>query len=133
MASKEIEDSFKARLAAVLQDLSTNGTKDKEAMLMLGSLASNLVDSAEVKNWIDLKASIDEKGFEAMLNSLEKEGNKLIATGKIKAAYAIQAIGTSLVANKMKDKDTATGRDLLDSLIEQAIINFKNQPAKTIN
>ena len=45
------EQEFKQRFVAVLKDLQQNGSKDKEAMWLLGSLASDLADDLKVADW----------------------------------------------------------------------------------
>jgi hypothetical protein len=133
MDKKEIEEGFKAQLAAVLKDLNENGTKDKDAMFLIGSLAGQLISSAKAKTWQNLKASMSVSGFKATLNSLQEQGQKLEKAGNIKAAYAVQAIGVSLVANTMKDPDTAKGSKLLDALIAQAVIFYNKETIKRNN
>ncbi len=130
MDRKEIEAGFKSRLAQVLKDLNENGIKDKEAMWLIGSLAGKIISDAKSKNWVELKSSISQSGFSAMLNELQNQGQKMQEAGNIKAAYAVQAIGTSLVANTMKDKDTKEGGKLLDILIDQSVIFYNSEKSK---
>ncbi len=125
MNNEEIEKNFKAQLASVLRNLKDAGIKDKQAMLLIGSLAGNLINKAKVDNWTDLKASLSKKAFLGLIDEMQQQGLELQEKGNVKAAYAIQAIGVSLIANTMQDPDTKKGKEFLDTLINHAYLSTK--------
>ena len=129
----KIEMGFKSQLATVLKNLDSHGTKDREAMWLIGSLASSLVDNGRATSWPNLKSRISESGFKAMLHSLQQQGAKFQTEKETKKAYAVQAIAISLVADSMKDPETKTGGKLLDEMIDQAIWFFKQSNKNKIN
>lgn len=133
MTELSIEDGFKSQLATVLKNLDSHGTKDREAMWLIGSLAASLVDSGEATSWPDLKSRISESGFKAMLHSLQQQGAKFQIEKEARKAYAVQAIAISLVADSMKDPETKTGGKLLDEMIDQAIWFFKESNKNKMN
>ena len=56
MATKEEE--FKVRFAAIMADIGETGRKDSEAMLLIGSLASTMIDAVGRKSWKQSLGSI---------------------------------------------------------------------------
>ncbi len=131
ISHEQYEKNVKSVLITVLKDLSENGAKDPEAMWLIGSLATKLITDAKAKDWLELKARISPKGYDVTLGELQKQGHDLQVKGKVKAAYAMQAIAVSLAAQRMNDKDTKKGNELLNQLISDAISYFNNVNAKS--
>lgn len=125
MADKTEE--FKQRLAAVLEDLRTDGVEDGEAMYMLGSLGKQMLDAGAAPNWGALKGKMSAEAYQSLLNTMQARGNALVAEGKGKAAYALQALAISLVARTQPDPTIRQGEHLLDGVIEAAIAQFRQQ------
>ncbi|UJW86867.1 hypothetical protein [Devosia sp. SL43] len=119
------ETEFKQRLVAVLADLDSNGRDDGEAMFLLGSGAARICDMAGKPTWSTMKQAISMTDFNRLLEQCRIEGNKFVAEGQHKAAYAIQALALSLVARTQADPDIRPGEQLLDTLIDAALANFR--------
>lgn len=119
------QDQFKQRLADVVRDLSTSGRKDREAMFLLGELAHRLTSKAGTESWSTLKAGLSAADYDGLLKSFERQGNALTREGRVKPAYAIQALANSLVARTQnKDPQIAQGEILLDRAINAAIAYY---------
>ena len=119
------EAEFKQRLATVLADLDSNGRDDGEAMFLLGSGAARICDMTGKPTWSAMKQAISMADFNRLLEQCRVEGNKFMAGGQQKAAYAIQALALSLVARTQADPDIRPGEQLLDTLIDAALINYR--------
>ncbi|WP_417309946.1 hypothetical protein [Devosia sp.] len=126
MATKEEE--FKVRFAAIMADIGESGRKDSETMLMMGSLASTMIDSVERKSWKQFKSKLTEGQYSEALTGLQNGGNAAHREGKTKTAYVAQALGASLVASKQHDKDIKEWVKTLDDLIERAITVYRTVP-----
>jgi hypothetical protein len=124
------EAEFKQRLAAVLADLNANGKDDGEAMFLLGSGAARICDMTSQPSWVAMKQAISMTDFNRLLEQCRVEGNKFVAEGQNKAAYAIQALALSLVARTQADPDIRTGEQLLDSVIDAALANVRKHAPK---
>ena len=123
------EQDFKRRFATVLQDLQRDGKDDKAAMLLLGSLASDLSRDFKANDWTQAKRSMSAAASNALLKKMQEEGSAHQAAGRSKHAYAIQALAVSLVAHtQLTDPDMRTGDRLLDDLINSAIGFYRAQP-----
>lgn len=120
-------EDFKQRLATVLDDLRTDGVDDGEAMYMLGSLGQQMLDAGAAPNWTALKGKMSAEAFQSLLNTMQVRGNALMAEGKGKAAYALQALAVSLVARTQPDPTIRQGEQLLDGVIESAIARYRQQ------
>lgn len=117
------EDEFKQRFVTVLQDLRQEGTKDGEALAMIGTLAADIARPLGQTTWSAAKASLTADGYDELLASFQRQGNALHKAGKTKQAYAIQALAVSLVARTQRsDADLAAGEKLLDNLIDHAVV-----------
>lgn len=119
------EEEFKQRFVAVLKDLQTNGKDDIEAMWLLGSLASQIIEKAKQRSWTAFKASLTRAAYDGLLRDFQKEGNALHQQGKGKPAYAIQILGISLVAKTQMDEQLRAGEALLDEMIDYTITVYR--------
>lgn len=116
------ETDFKHRFVAVLQDLNEAGTRDPEAVAMIGTLAADIARPLKAPSWSAAKEALTTEGYDELLTSFRERGNALHKEGEIKQAYAIQALALSLVAQTQRaDTDMATGEKLLDALIDAAM------------
>ncbi|MDP1729755.1 MAG: hypothetical protein Q8L54_00970 [Devosia sp.] len=123
MTTKEAE--FKQRFVAVLKDLQTNGKDDAEAMWLLGSLASLILERTQKESWPALKADISREVYDGLLNDFQSQGNALHQRGDGKKAYAIQILGISLIARTQQDAHLQAGAALLDEIIAYATLVYR--------
>ena len=121
------EAEFKQRLVVVIADLHEQGMEDGEAMFLLGSGAARVCDALKQPGWAALKQSISSHDHDRLLEQCRIEGNAFVAKGQHKAAYAIQALALSLVARTQTDPDIRPGEELLDSVIDAALANYRMQ------
>ncbi len=119
---------FQLRLTALLTDLKNDGRKDPEAMWLIGSLATRLIDSSGSRDWPSLKAGLTAESYDNMLSSFQTQGNALYKQGKPKATYAIQVLAMSLIATRMRDETIARGARLLDELIAATVKAYRAGP-----
>ncbi|MCF6344229.1 MAG: hypothetical protein L3J15_06090 [Devosiaceae bacterium] len=124
ISQAQYEKNIQATLFTVLKDLNESGSKDSEAMWLIGSLATKMIEDSKAKDWPELKLTISPKGFDLTISELQKQIIELQASGKKKAAYAMQAIAVSLTSERIKDEDTVQGNELLNQLIANAIAYF---------
>lgn len=117
------EQELKQRLVAVLSDLKENGTTgDPESFWQIGSLASTLIDAAKAPSWRQMKDGLTRADYDKLLGDLQQNGNALYQAGETRKAYAIQAIGISLVCRTQRaDPQMAKGESLLDAAIAKAV------------
>jgi hypothetical protein len=116
------ETDFKQRFVAVLQDLNEAGTRDPEAVGLIGTLAADIARPLKATSWSATKDALSPEGYDELLTSFRERGNALHKEGKIKQSYAVQALALSLVAKTQRaDRDLATGEKLLDALIDAAM------------
>ncbi|GHA16086.1 hypothetical protein GCM10007989_08880 [Devosia pacifica] len=128
MSTKELD--FKQRMKSVLQDLESRGRRDPEAMWLLGGIASGLAREFGVSNWTLAKRRISRQTYDVLIDKFQEEGNHHHREGRIKQAYAIQALALSLIAPTQPDLQVRQGGHLLDQLIDRAIL-FYRQGAKS--
>ena len=131
MATKEEE--FKQRFAAVLQDLQENGSKDQEAMWLLGSLACEIAEKSGKPGWAEFKRSMSQETYAQLLRDFEKEGNRQFQDGDRKKAYAIQVLAISLISFTQDDAEIQAGGALLDQLIDTTVLVYRNNREATAN
>lgn len=130
MASKEEE--FKTRFVELLTDLHAQGRNDRQAMWLVGSVATNMLDQAEIDKWGDFKRALSQISFDQLLATLQAQGNEIANQGKEKLVYAIQALAVSLVARTQTAPEVVAGDPLLDQLIDAAVKGYRqtqSQPA----
>ncbi len=132
MASKE--QDFKQRFVGLLSDLHVSGRNDREAMWLVGSLASNLLNEAKAESWASLKRTLSPEGFSQLLATFQTQGNAIAAEGQQTAVYAIQVLAVSLVARTQSTPEVVAGQPLLDDVIDAAVRNYRQHqksPATT--
>ena len=130
MTTKEAE--FKQRFVAVLKDLQANGKDDIEAMWLLGSLATQIIEKAQQRSWTAFKASLTREAYDGLLRDFQKEGNALHQQGQGKPAYAIQILGISLIAKTQLDEQMRMGERLLDEIVDYTVTIYrKNRHLET--
>lgn len=124
MARKE--DELKSRLAAVLRDLQSDAPADPEALFMIGSLAATLVDKAKARSWSSFKEKLTTAEYDGLLRDFQAQGKKLYDSGEGKKAYAMQALGLSIVCRTQRaDFQMREGEALLDRLISGAVAGYR--------
>lgn len=127
------EQDFKIRFIAMMQDLQQAGGKDKQAMYLLGSLASDLANDFKQTTWTGAKSVMDGKAYSSLLASFEKEGNEHHQAGRTKHAYAIQALAMSLIVRTQTDPDLKAGEAVLDRLIDIAAGLYRQSQKASTN
>ncbi|GLQ53529.1 hypothetical protein [Devosia nitrariae] len=126
------EDDFKTGLAAVVDDLHKAGTKDAEAMLLLGRLASDLSGQIKASNWSQAKKRMSRADYNTLLESFREGGNTHVQEGRIKQAYAVQALAMSLIAPTYTSPEIKQGGQLLDELIDRTIVFYRRSRKKGV-
>lgn len=124
------EDDFRMRLVAVVKDLHEAGTKDAEAMLLLGRLASELSGQIKALNWSQAKKRMTRADYNTLLESFREGGTTHYREGRIKQAYAVQALAMSLIAPTQSSPEVREGSRLLDELIDRAIVFYRRSRKK---
>jgi hypothetical protein len=128
------EEDFKQRFAAVLKDLQENGSKDNEAMWLLGSLASDLAGNFKAKDWSSIKRGMHAQSYDTLLRTFESQGNEHHREGRDKHAYAIQVLAVSLIARTQgADPQMAAGEALLDQIIDYTVAVYRREKAARTN
>lgn len=128
------EQKFKQRFAAVLKDLQENGSKDNEAMWLLGSLAADLSDDLKAVNWSAAKRGMQPQTYDTLLRTFESQGNEHHREGRGKHAYAIQTLAISLIARTQgADPQMAAGEALLDQIIDYTVAVYRREKAAKAN
>lgn len=124
MARKEEE--LKNRLVAVLRDLQSDAKEDPEALFLIGSLASTLMEKAKAKSWPAFKDALTTAEYDFLLRDFQKQGKAQLDAGEGKKAYAMQALGLSLVCKTQRnDFQMREGEALLDRIIGGAAATFR--------
>ena len=128
------EQDFKIRFAETLQDLNHNGIKDKEAMWLLGSLGADIADGFNQSTWSGMKTAISKADYDMLLQNFISQGNEHHKAGNTKAAYAIQALATSLIVGTQRtDPDMVTGEQLIDMFIDHMVATYRKAKIDTAN
>ncbi len=128
------QSQFKDRFNQVLKDLQEEGINDPEAMFLLGSLAADLAGNLNRTTWSGAKAAMGAETYRMLLKTCETQGNEHLAEGRVKHAYAVQALAVSLVARTQHfDPDMKTLDGFLDHLIDTAIAVYRDQPQRAVN
>ena len=128
------EQDFKNRFAEVLKDLQQNGSKDNEAMWLLGSLAASLADDLKSPDWSSAKRSMAAKTYDTLLHTFQSQGNEHHRDGRIKHAYAIQVLAVSLIARSQGgDPQIAAGEALLDQIVDYTVAVYRRETAASAN
>lgn len=125
MADDRINE-LKQRLAAVLSDLMTDGGKDPETMYLIGSLTHEIIGKVKARTWGEFKQTMSAATYDQLLKDFQDVGNRLHQSGETKRAYAMQALGISLVCSTQRaDPMLADGEKLIDAVIEGAVKMYK--------
>lgn len=128
------EQDFKQRFVAVLKDLQENGSKDNEAMWLLGSLASDLADDLKAADWSAAKRAMHAQTYDTLLRTFEAQGNEHHRDGRDKHAYAIQVLAVSLIARTQgADPQMAAGEALLDQIVDYTVAVYRREKAARAN
>jgi hypothetical protein len=128
------EEDFKQRFVAVLKDLQENGSKDNQAMWLLGSLASDLADNFKAKDWSSAKRGMHAQSYDTLLRTFEAQGNEHHREGRDKHAYAIQVLAVSLIARTQgADPQMAAGEALLDQIVDYTVAVYRREKAARTN
>jgi len=123
------EQDFKERLVAVMRDLKDNGSQDPEAIWLIGSLATRLIDLYKLKGWRAFKQQLSPAAYDRLLKDFEEQGNGFHQQGKAKAAYAIQLLAVSVVCRTQRDAEIREGEALLDAMIESTVVAYRKASA----
>jgi len=128
------EEEFKQRFVAVLKDLQESGSKDNEAMWLLGSLASDLADDLKAADWSAAKRGMHQQTYSTLLKTFETQGTEHHREGRAKHAYAIQALAISLIARTQgADPQMAAGEALLDQIIDYTVAVYRREKKARAN
>ncbi|MGN6486253.1 MAG: hypothetical protein ACTHLT_00345 [Devosia sp.] len=123
MSSKE--QDFKERFVAMMRDLQESGSKDPEAVWLIGSLAARLIDLYKLKTWREFKVQLSREAYDRLLADFREQGNSYHQEGKPKAAYAIQLLAMSTIAPKQTDPQVLQGDRLLDDMINRMVAAYR--------
>jgi hypothetical protein len=125
-------EELKQRLSGVLSDMMTDGGKDPETMWLIGSLASEITSKVKARSWEEFKQTMSPATYDQLLRDFQDTGNRLFQAGETKRAYAMQALGISLVCSTQRsDQMLADGEKLLDAVIEGAVKMYRKTERKT--
>jgi hypothetical protein len=128
------QEDFKHHLVTLLQDIRDEGAQDGEAMFLLGSLASDLIDDLKFASWPVAKNNMDDELAITLLKTFDEQGNLHMKQDRRKQAYAIQIMATSLVAKGMRaDEEIASCEGLLDDVINRTVQMYREQRAANAN
>ena len=124
----EQREEFKQRLAAVLADLQGEGTKSAPAMLTLGNLAGGIATQLKAANWPAAKSAMSFPFVRAVLGEFGTQMEAHQQAGRTNQAYAIQALSMSILARSHADDPVvAEGEQLIDAVIDRAIVIYRQQ------
>jgi hypothetical protein len=123
------EQDFKERLVAVLRDVKESGSQDPEAVWLIGSLATRLIDLYKLRTWSEFKQKLTPDAYDQLLRDFEKQGNDFHKQGKAKAAYAIQLLAISVICRTQRDPEVRQGEKLLDGLIGSTVTAYRKASA----
>ena len=126
------EAQFKQRFAALLAELTAPEGVDAQTMTMIGALARRIMDDAKVTSWQAFKLTQTAPLYDATLRTFQKQGNALVADGKLRTAYAVQVLAMSLIARTQKDAAVQAGDRQLDGIIDFAASQPRS-PGQTAN
>ncbi|MDB5613280.1 MAG: hypothetical protein JWQ22_933 [Devosia sp.] len=123
----ESETILLSKIAALLEDLRSEGMENGEAMFLLGTAAANLVDMGkDLTSWTGFKAVLTRPDMIHLLQEIDAQGNRMLDEDKVNIAYALQIIGMSVAASGSDDPQLQQGGALLDDVIEKTLINYRN-------
>ena len=126
--ASEVAD-FIERLTKVLSDLNEVRKRDPEAVMLIGSLTDRLCADSGKDTWPEVKKSLTDAEFGSLVGTFSRQIDESEAEGRIKVAYALQALMTSLIGIRFKNKGVTAGVTLLDDFIASARTFFvQNAP-----
>ena len=123
-------EAYKQHLVSILKDLKASGTKDPEAMWLLGNMAAGLLGQSPHASWRQLKAGLSRQAYDGLLRDFESQGNALHREGKDKIAYAIRILGVSVIGRTQPDPQLQEGARLLDEVIDSAVAFYRKAPRR---
>jgi hypothetical protein len=123
------EQDFKERLVAVMRDVKDNGSQDPEAVWLIGSLATRLIDLYKLRGWSEFKQQLSPTAYDRLLKDFEEQGNGYHKQGNAKAAYAIQLLAISVVCRTQRDPEVREGEKLLDQMINSTVVAYRKASA----
>ncbi|HEY0918113.1 hypothetical protein [Devosia sp.] len=121
-------EAYKQHLVSILKELKASGTKDAEAMWLLGHMAAGLLAQSPFRSWRQLKAGLTREAYDGLLRDFESQGNALHRDGKDKLAYAIRILGISVIGRTQPDPQLQDGAKLLDEVIDSAVAFYRKRP-----
>jgi len=116
------------RITTVLKDINETGRYDAEAMWVMGSIASQILNSAKIATWAGLRRTITDADFSKLVETFQTKGNEFVTEGNKNAAYAVQALSLSVVTRNQTDSVIVEGGYLLDTIIDRAVLFFRQNP-----
>jgi hypothetical protein len=119
------------KINQVIRDLHGQGTRDGEAMFMLGAGADYLCMTGQVANWPALKARLSPTETIGLLAQIDAEGDAAVAKDQLKHAYALQILGLSVAAAGTSNPQIRTATGLLDDLIATTLNNYRTHASKS--
>jgi hypothetical protein len=123
MPSKE--EVFKQRFDAIMADMGDEVPPDD--VLMVGSLASQLVEHAQVRTWSRFKLKLTKTNYGALLKTFQNQGNSLARQGALQQVHAIEVLACSLIARtQVHDPAILADDKRLDAIIDSAIEVYRN-------
>ncbi|KKB12828.1 hypothetical protein VE25_05150 [Devosia geojensis] len=125
------EEDFKVVLATLIDDLHKAGTKDAEAMLHVGGIASNLCGQIKARSWSEAKRRMTPADHDLLRREFAEAGTRHHREGRLVQAYAVQALGTSLVAATRSSPEVRQGEQLLDEVIDRALALYRRTRKKS--
>jgi hypothetical protein len=126
MPSKE--EVFKQRFDAIMADMGVETAPDD--VLMVGSLAAQLVDHAQVRTWSRFKAKLTKTNYAALLKTFQNQGNSLARQGALRQVHAIEVLACSLIARtQVHDPAILADDKRLDAIVDSAIEVFRDSKA----
>ncbi|MCF6326465.1 MAG: hypothetical protein L3J21_04125 [Devosiaceae bacterium] len=128
------EEFFKKRFVALMADLGKNASKDPQTIWLIGSLAGSILSDANIVQWSHFKSALSAEAYNRLLAALKTQGNDLAKDKNHRAAYAVETIAISIIAPTMaKDPHIASGNELLDKMIGDAVGFYHKNPAQKPN
>jgi hypothetical protein len=126
------EEIFRERFSAILAAM--QDAPAPEDIAAVGGLANMFVEHSGQASWAGFKAAISMEDYNAILATLQTQGNRLAQEGNRRQVHAIETLAVSLIARtQMRDADIAAGAIILDNLIDQALNRYRSaQPVNPI-
>jgi len=117
-------------LSKILVDLKKAAEHDSEAVMLIGSLADRLISEAGKTDWPEVKQGLSDAEHNSLVGTFSRKIADAEGEGRVKMAYALQAIATSLVGSRLDDERIAPGVELLDDFIAASRDFFRRNAPK---